>query len=81
MGDKENFEMTTTEDGIVKVIGCLLGSFITLIGMALSAWCGQIMWNYVCPLWHGPHVTFLQAFVVLGLLGMLKNVLFPNKSK
>ena len=47
---------------------------VGIAGIALSAfgaWGSATLWNYVAPVFNGPQVTFLQAWALLAVIGII----------
>lgn len=64
-----------------KVLGCL-GLLVFVIAMEfLVAWVAQFLWNALVPsVFHGPVLTYWQAFIGVCLLSFIGNF-FRSSSK
>lgn len=62
--------------GTTVVIGCVLA----LILMALITWGEMVLWNWLVPtLFHGPRITYWQAFGLSMLLGIVGSAFRGSK--
>lgn len=66
---------------IATGIGALI-IFLFVIGIAvfLPAWLFMIAWNFVAPVFGGPHLSYWYAFAIVFILQMIGGF-FKNSSK